>query len=146
MLGWIDSNAPGHKSVECSQDCQSNSACLFVSGQPSKSRREHDLHQKQRVADVAGQQVCDPASALLVFGELVETDIIASRIRTRRRLEVRRRVYAHEPLEEFESTMSYSVLRIVRSMLMCVVGQDGARWAYRGRSSAFGGVSIVTCH
>lgn len=67
----VDADSPSNNSVKSPQDSQRNSISVLISRQSRERRREHDLQQEQRVADVAGQQVCDPAPALLVFRALV---------------------------------------------------------------------------
>jgi len=68
--------SPCYDSIESAQDGQGNGISLFVSRQPSESRRKHDLDKEQRVADGAGQHVRNPASAFVFFGALIEADII----------------------------------------------------------------------
>ena len=54
---------------------------VFVRRQARKSRGKDDLDQKHRVADVAGEEVGDPASTFLIFGALVEAEILAPNTR-----------------------------------------------------------------
>jgi hypothetical protein len=138
---------PGHHGVKSSQNRQRLGVGLFVSRQSGKSRRKHDLEKEQSVADVAGQQICDPAATFLVLGALVETDIITLFAGIGSVHQELRRGYANEPLEQLERTMCYSILCAVRGIAWRAVGHYRACWAGCGRgSSTLAGVDVIARH
>jgi hypothetical protein len=55
---------------------------VFVRRQARETGCKDDLHQKHRVADVANEEVSDPATTFLVFGALEEAEILAPNTRS----------------------------------------------------------------
>ena len=74
-------NIPSYHRVQRPKSSQCHSMSVFVRRKTGESRRKDDLDQKHRVADVAGEEVGDPASTFLVFGALVEAEILAPNTR-----------------------------------------------------------------